>query len=51
MVHRAYSPIVLAGAVRMIDFALLSLIGMAIYLCYVVPLDGFAGTTSPPSSA
>ena len=36
----ALSPIVLAGAVRMIEFALVSLIGMLIYVGYVVPLDG-----------
>jgi Undecaprenyl-phosphate glucose phosphotransferase len=40
-VQRAYSPIVIAGAVRVADFVLLSLIGIAIYLFYVVPLSGF----------
>ncbi len=40
-VGRAYSPIVIAGAVRLIDFVLLSAIGIAIYFGYVVPLDGF----------
>jgi Undecaprenyl-phosphate glucose phosphotransferase len=40
-VRPAYSPIVIAGAVRLIDFALLSLIGIAIYLYYVVPLNDF----------
>ncbi|MFH1344601.1 MAG: undecaprenyl-phosphate glucose phosphotransferase [Pseudomonadota bacterium] len=40
-VRRAYSPIVIAGAVRLADFALLSLIGVAIYFFYVVPLSGF----------
>ena len=40
-VRRAYSPIVIAGAVRVADFVLLSLIGIAIYLFYVVPLSGF----------
>jgi Undecaprenyl-phosphate glucose phosphotransferase len=40
-VHRAYSPIVIAGAVRVIDFVLLSLIGVALYLWYVMPLAGF----------
>ena len=33
----AYSPIVLAGAVRMIEFALVALVGAAIYVAYVVP--------------
>ena len=40
-VARAYSPIVIAGAVRLADFALLSAVGIAIYFGYVVPLDGF----------
>src|SRR4051794_28711085 len=40
-VQRAYSPIVIAGAVRVADFVLLSLVGIAIYLFYVVPLSGF----------
>ncbi len=40
-VTTAYSPIVLAGVVRMIEFALTALVGLAVYLAYVVPLDGF----------
>jgi Undecaprenyl-phosphate glucose phosphotransferase len=36
-----YSPIVLAGTVRMIEMALVALVGFAIYLAYVVPHDGF----------
>src|SRR5450631_2743217 len=40
-VRRAYSPIVIAGAVRLADFVLLSLIGVAVYLGYVARLDGF----------
>ena len=36
----AMSPIVLAGAVRMIELALVALIGTAIYICYVVPQNG-----------
>jgi Undecaprenyl-phosphate glucose phosphotransferase len=40
-VRPAYSPIVIAGAVRLVDFLMLSLIGIAIYLLYVVPLSGF----------
>jgi Undecaprenyl-phosphate glucose phosphotransferase len=40
-VSRAYSPIVIAGAVRLIDFVMLSLIGIALYFGYVVPLSGF----------
>src|SRR5438309_1306643 len=40
-VSRAYSPIVIAGAVRLVDFVMLSLIGIALYLGYVVPLSGF----------
>jgi Undecaprenyl-phosphate glucose phosphotransferase len=40
-VRRAYSPIVITGLVRLADFGLLSLIGVALYLGYVVPLTGF----------
>jgi Undecaprenyl-phosphate glucose phosphotransferase len=40
-VRRAYSPIVIAGVVRLADFALLSLVGIAIYFAYVVPVSGF----------
>ena len=40
-VGRAYSPIVIAGAVRVADFVMLSLIGTALYLGYVVPISGF----------
>jgi Undecaprenyl-phosphate glucose phosphotransferase len=40
-VGRAYSPVVIAGAVRIADFVLLSLIGVAFYLGYMVPLNGF----------
>ncbi len=40
-VRRAYSPIVIAGAVRVADFVLLSLVGIAIYFGYVVPISGF----------
>jgi Undecaprenyl-phosphate glucose phosphotransferase len=40
-VARAYSPIVIAGAIRLIDFAMISLIGIALYLLYVTPLAGF----------
>src|SRR5258705_8982972 len=39
----ALSPIVLAGAVRMIELALVTLIGMLIYVAYVVPQDGVEG--------
>ena len=40
-VRRAYSPIVITGLVRAADFALLSFIGIALYLGYLVPLTGF----------
>ena len=40
-VRRAYSPIVIAGAVRVADFVLLSVVGIALYLGYVVRLTGF----------
>src|SRR4051794_29274610 len=41
-VGRAYSPIVIAGVVRVIDFVMLSAIGIALYFGYVVPLSGFS---------
>src|SRR3984957_6474130 len=40
-VRPAYSPIVIAGAVRLADFVLLSLIGIALYFGYVARLTGF----------
>src|ERR1700729_313817 len=40
-VGRAYSPIVIAGIVRIADFAMLSVIGISLYLGYVAPLAGF----------
>jgi Undecaprenyl-phosphate glucose phosphotransferase len=38
----AYSPIVVAGVVRMIEFGLILVIGFAIYGIYVVPVNGLA---------
>jgi Undecaprenyl-phosphate glucose phosphotransferase len=38
----AYSPIVLAGTVRLIEFFLVAAIGFAVYFAYVVPKVGFA---------
>jgi Undecaprenyl-phosphate glucose phosphotransferase len=40
-VRPAYSPIVIAGVIRVVDFALLSVVGIALYFGYVVPLSGF----------
>src|ERR1043165_8285039 len=40
-VRPAYSPIVIAGAVRVADFVLLSFVGVALYLGYVARLSGF----------
>ncbi len=40
-VRSAYSPIVIAGAVRVADFILLSLIGIALYFGYMVSLAAF----------
>jgi Undecaprenyl-phosphate glucose phosphotransferase len=37
----AYSPIVVAGIVRMIEFSLIGLIGLAVYCIYVMPAYGF----------
>ncbi len=41
-VGRAYSPIVIAGVVRIIDFAMLSAIGIALYFGYVASLRDFS---------
>src|SRR5262249_47802849 len=38
----AFSPIVLAGFVRMIELALMAAIGIAIYFAYVFPVYGFS---------
>jgi Undecaprenyl-phosphate glucose phosphotransferase len=38
----AFSPIVLAGVVRIIELALMAAIGFAIYLAYVFPVYGFS---------
>jgi Undecaprenyl-phosphate glucose phosphotransferase len=40
-VRRAYSPVVIAGIIRLADFVLVSLVGVALYFGYVVPLSGF----------
>jgi Undecaprenyl-phosphate glucose phosphotransferase len=40
-VRGAYSPVVIAGAVRLVDFTLIGLVGIALYIGYVIPLDGF----------
>jgi len=40
--RRGYSPIVLAGTVRLLEVALVALVGFAVYLAYVVPIEGFA---------
>jgi Undecaprenyl-phosphate glucose phosphotransferase len=37
----AWSPIVVAGIVRMAEFALIAAVGLAIYVGYVVPAEGF----------
>jgi Undecaprenyl-phosphate glucose phosphotransferase len=41
-VAAAMSPIVLAGAVRMIELVLIALIGTAIYAAYIAPHEGLA---------
>jgi len=38
----AFSPIVLAGVVRMVEFAEIVLVGLAVYLVYVAPQEGIA---------
>jgi Undecaprenyl-phosphate glucose phosphotransferase len=40
-VASAYSQIVLAGFVRMLEFALITLIGLVVYFSYVIPTYGF----------
>src|SRR5712672_1556014 len=40
-VRAAYSPVVIAGAVRVADFVILSLVGLALYFGYVARLSGF----------
>ena len=40
-VSNAYSPIVIAGGVRIADFLLISAIGISLYFVCVVPLSGF----------
>jgi Undecaprenyl-phosphate glucose phosphotransferase len=40
-ISSAYSPIVLAGTVRLIEFALVMLVGTVVYGSYVIPIDGF----------
>ena len=37
----AYSPVVVAGFVRIFEFGLMASIGAAVYFAYVVPADGF----------
>ena len=41
-VRSAYSPIVIAGGVRLADFVLITLCGLVAYVSYVVPDAGFA---------
>ena len=41
-VRPAYSPVVIAGAVRLADFVILSIVGVALYFAYVVQLKGFS---------
>ena len=41
-VRPAYSPVVIAGAVRLADFVLLSIVGSTLYFAYVVHLKGFS---------
>jgi Undecaprenyl-phosphate glucose phosphotransferase len=40
-VRSAYSPIIIAGVIRVVDFVVLSVVGIALYFGYVVPLSGF----------
>src|SRR4051812_8885291 len=38
----AFSPVVIAGGVRVADFLLLTFVGIAVYFGYVVRMDGFS---------
>ena len=38
---RAWSPIVIAGIVRMAEFTLIVAVGLAIHIAYIVPIEGF----------
>ncbi len=38
----AWSPIVLAGVVRLVELALIVIVGAVAYAAYVVPIEGFA---------
>jgi hypothetical protein len=40
-VRGAYSPVVIAGVVRILDFALICIVGIALYFGYVTAIDGF----------
>ena len=40
-VSAAYSPVVITGIVRLVDFLMLSLIGLAVYAAHVARVDGF----------
>ncbi|MDB5616947.1 MAG: undecaprenyl-phosphate glucose phosphotransferase [Tardiphaga sp.] len=40
-VRAAYSPVVIAGLVRLADFVMLSLVGVAVYLAHVARISGF----------
>jgi Undecaprenyl-phosphate glucose phosphotransferase len=40
-VRGAYSPVVIAGVVRILDFALICIVGIALYFGYVTAVDGF----------
>ena len=41
-VRNAYSPIVIAGLIRLADFVLIAAIGFAVYFSYVARLDDFS---------
>src|ERR1700733_14420517 len=41
---QAYSPVVLAGAVRAIEVVLVATVGLVLYVGYVVPDNGFASS-------
>ncbi|MDE2603670.1 MAG: undecaprenyl-phosphate glucose phosphotransferase [Bradyrhizobium sp.] len=41
-VRRAYSAVVIVGAVRLVDLLLLNMVGVALHLAFVAPLNGFS---------
>jgi hypothetical protein len=50
-VQKAYSTVVIAGVVRIVDFLVLSAVGLLLYFWYVMPAVPFRGSMPQPCSA